>query len=309
MLMRSYIAWIAWAALAAIFSVAGVAQSSPATAPASPEGTIKVARVTGEVYAVDHATGLKTRLSTSSLVSQGQAVETGANANVILVLSNGAIVNVKANSVLEVSEFTQNPFSDNFQVREAMHEPSISTTHLMLRQGEIISQVKKLNRDAGSSFTVETPMGAAGIRGTAFRIGYTFEGSTAHFILSMAEGLIRFVPVQGHAVEVPAGKQISLNGEISPSTHAITTVGAIGAPTDESPAEAAALQQEVTDTIGSGLNVDFSPTGSTTTSAGNVATPNKAAASSDSTDTPTSPAPGAINPEERVSPQDGVPRS
>src|SRR5579883_2044572 len=132
MFLRSFLAWFSWAAFAIAISGAAIAQDS-ATPAAQPAGVIKVARIAGEVYAVDHATGLKTRLSLSSLVTQGQAVQTGPNASVVLAFSNGAIVNVKANTVLEIDEFSQNPFADDFRVRDAMHEPSISTTHLELR--------------------------------------------------------------------------------------------------------------------------------------------------------------------------------
>jgi FecR-like protein len=242
---------------------------------------IKVARVTGEVFALDQASGLKSRLATSSLVTQGQSVLTSANSSAVLVFSNGAVVNVKADSVLEVDQFLQNPFGETFRIREALHEPSVSTTHLSLRKGEMVSQVKKLNRDAGSSFTVETPVGAAGIRGTAFRLAYRSQGNLARFVLSMAEGLIQFVPITGHSVDVAAGKELGISAEINSSTGAVTSLGEVSTPTDVSAPGLADLQQDITDSLGAALNIDFSPATSTngqTTSQSNSGTPTDPAA-------------------------------
>ncbi|HEU5079976.1 MAG TPA: FecR domain-containing protein [Opitutaceae bacterium] len=293
------------------------APAAPAAAASSPQahGSIKVARVTGEVFAVDKSSGLRSRVSQNSLVADNQVVETGHNASVVLVFSNGAVVNVKADSQLEISEFLQNPFADSFRVREATHEPSVSTTKLYLRKGEIISQVKKLNRDAGSSFTVETAVGAAGIRGTAFRISYLIgSNGVARYALSMAEGLIRFTPLRGRSVEVPAGREISLAAQINLTTSAVMSVGETSPAIEVSPAGMAELQQEVTDTVGAALNVQFVPSATTgqTPSSNSTATttdsssPNTAEPGSDTGDTSgplASPPP--VPPAQRTTPGDG----
>ena len=49
-------------------------------------------------------------------------------------------------------------------------EPGTSVTKLNLTRGELVGRVVHLNVDKGSEFTVRTPVGAAGIRGTIFRI-------------------------------------------------------------------------------------------------------------------------------------------
>jgi len=315
MKLRTIVAWSLASFSVGSLSFVQAQDSSPAPVSAAVHGSIKIARVSGEVFAIDHATGLKTRLSLNSLVSDGQTVETGPGASVVLAFSNGAVVNVKENSQLSVDEFLQNPFSSAFRLRDAMHEPSVSTTRLDLLRGEIISQVKKLNRDAGSSFTVETPVGAAGIRGTAFLLSFHSDAGTAHFVLSMAEGLIRFLPLHGHPVEVPAGKEVSASASIDTSGK-ITSGAEVSAPETISASNQAILQQSVADVLGAAMNVEF--TANSTTTTGGTPTTNggttpqgsdpTASPSSNTDNPPDNPlaSPPAVPPAQRTTPGDGV---
>jgi hypothetical protein len=73
--------------------------------------------------------------------------------------------------------------------------------------------VKKLNKEGGSSFTIRTPVGVAGIRGTAFRLAFLEEGGRlASFDLVMLEGEIEVgLSGQGRSVVVTQGKQLKLD--------------------------------------------------------------------------------------------------
>ena len=243
--------------LACSLAFVGRAQQ-PNTVPAA-RGMIKVAKVVGEVTVTDIATTLKTKAALNSLVFDGQILETGANASVVLVLSNGAIVNLKADSKLEVTQFLQNPFGASFIVRDALHEPSTSVTKLFLRKGEIISQVKKLNRESGSSFTVETPVGAAGIRGTAFSLSYLPVASVGRFTLAMAEGLIHFLPTSGRSVDISAGNQLQFSANIDARTGEVRSIPNNLAPTVLSGGGLADLQQSLSEALGAAISVEFSP--------------------------------------------------
>ena len=254
---RAFTLFLAYAAFLCGLTVFSSAQ--PAQPSTQLRGVIKVARIVGEVNVTDVATSLRTRLAANSIVVDGQVVETGANSSVVLVLSNGAVVNVRADSRLEVTQFLQNPFSAAYRVGEAAQEPSVSTTRLMLRKGEIISQVKKLNREAGSSFTVETPVGAAGIRGTAFRINYARAGSTARYLLAMAEGLIQFIPAQGRAVDVGAGRQLGFDAQFSGNSDDLVSLPATLTTVEVAAGEFATLQGAVADAISASVSVEFAP--------------------------------------------------
>lgn len=254
-MLRPFSLWLCWMLMACGLGLVARAQQ-PNTAPVA-RGMIKVAKIVGEVSVTDVSTSLKTKVALNSLVFEGQVVETGANSSVVLVLSNGAIVNLKADSRLEVSQFLQNPFGSAFKIRDAMREPSTSVTKLSLRKGEIVSQVKKLNREAGSSFTVETPVGAAGIRGTAFNLSYFPAASVGRFALSMAEGLIRFLPTGGRAVEVAAGRQLTFAAEIDARTGQPVSIPEMPQPTAVSGGDLAGLQQSLGEALGAAVSVEF----------------------------------------------------
>lgn len=246
--------WLCWTLLSLGLAFICRAQEVP-SAPRA-RGIVKVAKVVGDVSVIDTATTLTTKIAPNTLVVDGQVVETGANSSVVLVFSNGAVINLRANSRLEVTEFLQNPFAQAFSVRDAFNEPSSSSTKLILRKGEMISQVKKLNREAGSSFTVETPVGAAGIRGTAFRLGFIPSNTNARFILAMAEGLIRFVPTRGRAVDLPGGRQLVFDAEIDREGR-VLSVPDLPEPTNVPASEQAVLQQTLTEAIGAAISIEF----------------------------------------------------
>ena len=103
-------------------------------------------------------------------------VTIGEGSRVILVFSNGATINIGEESEVEIRQFLQDPFADDYAFGEATAEPTASTsqTRIHLRQGELIGNVKTLNK--GSTFEVTTPAGAAGIRGTTFRVVFRPSG-------------------------------------------------------------------------------------------------------------------------------------
>ncbi|MDR2673694.1 MAG: FecR family protein [Opitutaceae bacterium] len=136
------------------------------------DGAILVIRVTGGAYAAGPGGAARAPLTKGARVAAGQTIITDKNASVMLVLSNGATLTIAGGSELAVEEFAQEPFAGTFHVTEISQEPTISTTRLDLQRGEIIAEVKKLNQGGNSSFSIKTPVGVAGIRGTAFRLGF-----------------------------------------------------------------------------------------------------------------------------------------
>lgn len=206
-------------------------------------GEIKVAKVTGEVTAIG-ADGERVALSKGMEISQGYVVTTGENSSVILAFSNGATINLGKDSSLSIDEFLQDPFADEVSLAELTAEPSVSTTKLHLSRGELVGNVKKLNSDAGSSFEVQTPVGAAGIRGTTFRIVFRPDGTgRAFFSLTTIEGN---VVLASGTMDLPAGISVTDNKEVEvlidvevdPDTGEITVTSAPTTPvtvTDTSP--------------------------------------------------------------------------
>jgi len=164
----------------------------PAAQGAAPDptqaGIITAARVRGDVVVIDNVTKVKTPLQNNMKISQGSTVLTAKGGSVVLIFYNGAAINLATDSSLDIQQFTMDPFAGKPDPN-ATDEPTRSTTKLNLTHGELVGKVAKLHRDQGSSFSVSTPVGAAGIRGTVFRIVYRPDGTgKAFFSMTTLEG-------------------------------------------------------------------------------------------------------------------------
>ena len=210
------------------------AQAAAPAAPAAASGTqvagvIKAARVTGTVTATINATKAVTPVTNTTVLAQGSTVNTGNNSSVVLVFSNGATVNLGANSELNIETFTQNPFDTPLdKLNDLKEEPTISTTKIHLNRGELVGKVAHLKIEQGSTFTVATPVGAAGIRGTTFQIVFTpsGDGRTFNFTLTTADGAVVFgtvnAPANAAPVTVSNNQQVNLTGGVNPQTGTVT---------------------------------------------------------------------------------------
>jgi len=214
----SVVAWIsgscqAWAA------------STPATMVA---GVIKASNVRGDVRRVNLADKTEVALRNGDMLSQDNAVVTGAGeSSAVLVFANGSTVRVGHESRLEIKQFLMDPLeADIANVAALTREPTKSRTDLRLEFGEMVGNVKTLNHAAGSSFSVSTPAGAAGIRGTTFRIVYrpTGNGQAFNFQLSTSEGVVVYegTTTMGRTeVPVAVGREIALTAQVNPATNTL----------------------------------------------------------------------------------------
>lgn len=191
-------------------------------------GAIKAARVTGAVTKAS-ANGTETPLTENSILIESDSIRTAGGASVVLVFANGSSVHVGENSRLAIEEFKMDPLDETIAVANLTREPSVSKTRLNLSYGEMVGNVKTLN--SASSYDVRTPIGAAGIRGTTFRIFLRFDGEgRANFSLATSEGLVNFVAsgsVQisgGEQAQVPAGTEVTAVVTVDPNSGAIQSV-------------------------------------------------------------------------------------
>jgi hypothetical protein len=303
-------------ALALLFIATGPAGAQPAApeTKAQPGGRILVARVTGEAFVVNPADGLRFPVRNGSLLTEGQVITTGAGASVLFVLSNGATVSLGADSVLALEQFSQQPFGESYKMSTLTAEPSTSTTRLNLVRGELISDVKKLNNGGGSTFSIKTAVGAAGIRGTAFRIAFRPEGERASFALVMLEGVIeQTFGNRGRPVRVEQGKQIVVTGiEYNARTGEVGAIPAVGEPTDVPASVQASLfqiVQQMLTTVGSMTISSNAVQGNGGAAGAGGGSTTEAAPQSAEPSSPISPSPGPQMPPSRTSPTDGQPRS
>ncbi len=180
------------------------AGSAPATAPGMANGQIVAKMVTGKVTM--ELNGTVTELANDAPVSPASTVTTAPDASVVLVFSNGATTQLGPDSSLTIEQFLQSPFKQVLALAAATQEPSTSRTKLKLNKGELLGKVAKLKHDQGSTFDVQTPVGAAGIRGTTFRLVFRPTGTGqafAVFSLSTLEGNVNFQQGDGSGTPGP----------------------------------------------------------------------------------------------------------
>ncbi len=201
---KKYLTWLWLLGVAAFLCLDASAQTAQAP------GQIRVAKVSGTATAVKD--GNTITLQNGTELTQGYVVNTGKNSSVVLVFSNGATLNLAQDTSLSIDEFTQDPFAEEQSVSKLTSEPSTSKTKLNLSRGELVGNVKKLNYDAGSSFSIQTPVGAAGIRGTTFRIIFRPDGTgKAFFSLTTVEGN---VVLAAGTVNLPTETSVPDNKEV-----------------------------------------------------------------------------------------------
>jgi len=185
-------------------------------------GAIKAAKVTGAVSRVD-GTGVTSAVTDGSALSESDTIITGADSGVVLVFMNGSSVKLGGNSRLLVEQFKMDPLAGDINIATLKKEPSVSQTTLNLAYGELVGDVKKLHKS--SSYNIKTAVGAAGIRGTIYRVVFlpAANGQPARFQLSTAEGLVVFTAPTGATTDVAQGAEVVATVDVN------TTTGAVGA--------------------------------------------------------------------------------
>ncbi len=217
-----------FSAIAFSLLVASIASSSAQSSQKQVPGKVVAANVVQNVKAMPPQSASELKLKTKDVISEDYTVSADTDSTATLVFSNGATFNVLEESSIVISEFLQDPFSTPFAMPTATEEPTTSTTELNLNGGEVVSKVKKLNISDGSSMTIRTPVGAAGVRGTTFALSYlpnqngTDRGTLT---LSVTEGEVSFTDKDGNVTIVRAGQEltISFKSSVDPAT-GITTV-------------------------------------------------------------------------------------
>ncbi|TAG29315.1 MAG: hypothetical protein EAZ36_04260 [Verrucomicrobia bacterium] len=119
-------------------------------------------------------------LSAGVALPQGATVKTGSGSLAIITFANGATASIRPNSEIEVAKF---------HVEVGMPVSSaVTDTQLNVVDGSVVSKLARLN--SGSSYVVNTPVGAAGVRGTTFSV--TYNAATGSISVATAEGVVVF---------------------------------------------------------------------------------------------------------------------
>jgi hypothetical protein len=213
--------WLPLVGVFAFLAFGAAAQPAATPAPAVAAGSqlrgdIRATRVVGTVTWEDKVTKVVTPLTENQIIHDNAIVHTGENASVLLLFSSGASISLAHTSDLDIEKFTQDPFA-SYEPAKEKEEPSVSNTSIKLTRGELVGNVKKLKnagQPGGSKFTVGTPVGAAGIRGTTFRIVYrpTGNGQAFNFVMTTLEGNVEVTLATGTVAAPPVS--VTDNNEV-----------------------------------------------------------------------------------------------
>lgn len=276
-------------ALGLLLSANGTqAQTTPAQA-AKIRGKVIAVRVEGTVSYSPKSGGASTVLHSGDVFYDGTEVITGPGASVVLVFDNGARLNVAGDSTLDVDQFVLDPFATPEKVSDLKSEPSTSVTRLSLARGELVGKVAHLNIDKGSEFTVQTPVGAAGIRGTTFQIIYTpSSDGKAFFTVLTSEGQVVFTGTTSAPLNIPAGKQVVVTFSVTTASNGTPVASTPVVVTNASPTSLTQIEA-----ISQGI---IQATLSSTVSTGSGGTSGTPPPTTPPNNTPSNPVPAAAQP-------------
>jgi hypothetical protein len=199
-------------------------------------------------------------LSAGVALPQGATIKTGARSTVTIVFGSGSTAVIDSNSEVQVAKFVQDVFSGPVSVDA---EPAISETEIKIIDGAVTSKVAKLKK--GSSFTVSSPVGAAGVRGTSFK--YSYSSAKGEAFLQVTEGGVQFHEKTGNKTSlVLAGKKVKVSfirdgqGNVTSATLDLSDL-------------TAAEAKEITDAIGGIVNAAGGDASATVTGQKIIITP------------------------------------
>jgi hypothetical protein len=205
--------------LAAVGLVAGLRAQAPEINLPRP-GTIIVAELTGSGSAVNG--DQRKPLKQDDRLRVGTTVTTARRTVATLLFSNGASVQLGAESELEVEEFGQAAVSGNLKYAELKEEPTISRTRLRLANGDVRGTVKPLKAARGSTFTLTLIAGTLRIReGTFNAMVRMSELGLGVCHVEVLNGAAEFEPVGGKFAPVPAGRKLTFAIEQDKATGAV----------------------------------------------------------------------------------------
>ena len=172
----------------------------PAEMRAEPQASgQRAGEVSRVIPAVSIGRGGKTITAAAKVqVDWQDQIDTHVNARARVVLDDGSVLNVGADSSMKVVK----------------HDAAAQQTELELTYGKLRTQAQKVSRSDGK-FEVHTPAGVAGVVGTDFYVEYGNEMMN----VIVFEGFVRVCNLAGVCVVVKPGQMTSVrHGDNSPPT-------------------------------------------------------------------------------------------
>ena len=228
--------------LASVFSISPLQMSGQANGEVKP-GAIILLSAKGLVQAIDpNGNVVAGILKPGAVLAEGYSLKTGFGGEAAMLFSNGTVATLEPRSQVKIASFLQKSFDAGDQkLSEVQQEPSSSQINLDLDTGSLVVQTKKLDRT--SSFTIDSPVGTAGIRGTQFQMGISPAGETK---LDVSTSSVAFTPTGGAPVLVSQGKGLDVSSTGAVNQRPIDPVISINISTKNSSASNIAGQIPLT---------------------------------------------------------------
>ena len=182
--------------------------SAPKIKPA-----VILAAIEGEAHSLSLNEEFKVTLDQSSVgkkIKEKTIVVTGKDGKAQLLFSNGALITIKPGSRFYLRKYDQKIVSSENvpEPSKLEEEPSNSTLLAHLDFGELIVKAPKLQK--GSTMTLSSPLGVAGVRGTMFQMMAVRNPVTGDISggINLISGDIDFSGVDGNQVSLVSGQSI-----------------------------------------------------------------------------------------------------
>jgi len=142
--------------------------------------------------------------SVGQVVTSQESILTGADGSAVIIFTNGTSASIGPDTQLFFQNIWQREFrASSSRVSQIKEETSPSRIAMELKMGELVVDVKKLKKD--SSFLIDSPVAAVGIRGTKFGFSVSSSGSS----VAVIEGEVVVLDSQKKAVKLINNQKFS----------------------------------------------------------------------------------------------------
>lgn len=181
-------------------------------------GSVKVGSITGKVTVINASTGTSTEAAADAVFTAPATIVTDGDSSILLFLSNGAVLEVKPGSRVEINHFDQEAFEpgsgDPFQSLSA--EPSTSQVSIRVVSGQVAAKVPSLSPT--STFLVTTPTSDVDIKDTVVVVDYNAETASTNVSNVGGGSVVYESNTGGDQTSVPPGGALDVPGQVDPST-------------------------------------------------------------------------------------------
>ena len=166
------------------------------------KGALVIASLKGKVEVQDR---YETKpASAGQVVTSQKSILTGTDGSAVIIFTNGTSASIGPNTQLFFQNIWQREFrASSSKVSQIKEETSPSRIAMELKMGELVVDVKKLKKD--SSFLIDSPVAAVGIRGTKFGFSVSSSGSS----VAVIEGEVVVLDSQKKAVKLINNQKFS----------------------------------------------------------------------------------------------------